>query len=56
VKFPDAIGKIDDMCKSLCQQLYTGENLKYLEGTEKIPKYLSIFLEKMRKQAEEFRI
>lgn len=56
MKFPEAISKVDDMCKTLCQQLYTGENAKYLEGTEKIPRYLSIFLEKMRKQAEEFKI
>ena len=56
VKFPDAISKVDDMCKQLCQQLYTGENLKYLEGSDKIPQYLSIFLEHMKKQAEEFKI
>jgi hypothetical protein len=36
--------------------LYTGENIKYLEGPEKIPQYLSIFLERMKKQAEEFKI
>lgn len=49
VRFPEAITKVDDMCRSLCQQLYTGENAKYLEGAEKIPHYLSVFLEKMKK-------
>jgi restriction endonuclease S subunit len=44
------------MCKDLCQQLYTGDNIKYLEGPDKIPVYLSIFLEHMKKQAEEFKI
>lgn len=54
--FPEAIAKIDGICKQLCQTLYTGENLKYLEGQDKIPRYLSIFLEQMKKQAEGFRI
>ena len=44
------------MCKDLCQKLYTGDNVKYLVGNDKIPEYLSIFLEKMKKQAEEFKI
>ena len=30
--------------------------MKYLVGNDKIPEYLSIFLEKMKKQAEEFKI
>ena len=49
VKFPEAIVKIEEMCKTLCQQLYTGENAKYLEGSDKIPQYLSIFLDHMKK-------
>ena len=56
VKFPDAISQIDQMCMDLCQKLYTGDNVKYLVGNDKIPEYLSIFLEKMKKQAEEFKI
>jgi hypothetical protein len=44
------------MCKDLCQKLYTGENAPYLVGPDKIPEYLSIFLEKMKRQAEEFKI
>ena len=56
VKFPEAIAKVDQMCKDLCQQLYSGDNIKYLEGPDKIPVYLSIFLEHMKKQAEEFKI
>ena len=43
-------------CKDLCQKLYTGENVKYLEGPDRIPAYLTIFLENMKKQAEGFKI
>ena len=56
VRFPEAIDKIDQMCKDLCQKLYTGDNLKYLEGADKIPHYLAVFLEHMKKQAEDFKI
>jgi hypothetical protein len=56
VKFPEAIGKIDHMCKDLCQKLYVGENSHFMVGPEKIPEYLTIFLEKMKRQAEEFKI
>ena len=56
VKFPESIVKIDQMCKDLCQKLYTGDNAKYLVGPDKIPEYLSIFLEHMKKQSDEFKI
>ena len=56
VKFPEAIVGIETMCKELCQKLYQGENVKYLEGNDRIPAYLSIFLENMKKQAEGFKI
>jgi hypothetical protein len=56
VRFPEAIVNIETMCKELCQKLYTGENVKYLEGSDRIPAYLSIFLENMKKQAEGFKI
>jgi hypothetical protein len=56
IKYPDAINKVDEMCKQLCQKLYTGENAQYLVGADKIPVYLSVFLEKMKRQAEEFKI
>ena len=56
VRFPDAVVNIETMCKELCQRLYQGENVKYLEGPDRIPAYLSIFLENMRKQAEGFKI
>lgn len=55
-KFPESIGKIDQMCRDICQKLYVGENAQYLVGPEKIPTYLTIFLEKMKRQAEEFKI
>ena len=48
-KYPEAIGKIDQMCKDLCQKLYTGENAHYLVGNDKIPVYLTVFLEKMKR-------
>ena len=56
MKYPEAIAKIDHMCKDLCQKLYTGENAQYLVGPDKIPAYLTIFLEKMKRQADEFKI
>jgi len=56
VQFPTAIEKIEKMCIDLCQKLYTGENAKYLEGPDRIPAYLTVFLENMRKQAEGFKI
>lgn len=56
LRYPDAIGKIDQMCKDLCQKLYVGENAHYLVGPDKIPVYLSVFLERMKRQAEEFKI
>lgn len=56
MKYHEAIMKIDKMCKDLCQKLYTGENAQYLVGPDKIPAYLSVFLEKMKRQAEEFKI
>lgn len=56
VQFPDAIVNIETMCKDLCQKLYTGDNVKYLEGPDRIPAYLTIFLQNMRKQAEGFKI
>ncbi len=40
----------------MCVKLYTGELAKYLIGPEKIPEYLSVFMEGMRNQAEGFRI
>lgn len=56
LKFPESIAKIDQTCKDLCTKLYTGENAKYLVGNDKIPEYLSLFLDHMKKQAEEFKI
>lgn len=49
VRFPDAIIKIETMCKDLCQKLYQGDNVKYLEGPDRIPAYLSVFLSNMKK-------
>lgn len=37
-------------------KLYTGENAKHLVGDQKIPEYLSIFLQGMHRQVEEFKI
>lgn len=56
IRYPDAIAKIDSMCKEIAQKLYTGENVKYLVGQDKIPEYLSVFLEHMKKNGEVFKI
>ena len=37
-------------------KLYTGDNAKYLVGDQKIPEYLTKFLNNMHRQAEEFKI
>ena len=56
LKFPEAIVQIGKQTRELCQKLYQGENAHYLEGPEKIPGYLSTFLQKMDRQAADFRI
>jgi len=48
IKFADAIAKVEQMCKDVCGKIYTGDNLKYLVGTDKIPEYLTIFLNHMK--------
>ena len=55
-KYQDMIGVIEKQSKELCAKLYTGDIAKYLVGTEKIPEYLTTFMEGMRRQAEDFRI
>ena len=47
-KFPESIAQIEKQSKELCQKLYTGDNAKYLVGAEKIPEYLTTFLEGMK--------
>ena len=47
VRFPEAVVGIETMCKDLCQKLYQGDNVKYLEGPDRIPAYLTVFLENM---------
>lgn len=56
MKLNDAIKQIDSKCKEMCQKLYTGENAKWLVGVDKVPEYLTVFLEQMKRQAEGFRI
>lgn len=48
--------QIEKQSKEMCAKLYTAENAKYLVGPEKIPEYLTQFMEGMRLQAEGFRI
>lgn len=55
-KFPDMIGVIEKQSKDICGKLYTGEIAKYLVGADKVPEYLTTFLEGMRRQSEDFRI
>ncbi len=56
LKFADAMAAVEKNSKELCTKLYTGENAKYLVGADKIPEYLSHFLEHMKRQVDEFRI
>ncbi len=55
-KFPDMIAVIEKQSKDICAKLYTGEIAKFLVGADKIPEYLTTFLEGMRRQSEDFRI
>lgn len=50
------IAVIEKSSKDLCGKLYTGEIAKFLVGPEKIPEYLTNFIEGMRRQAEDFRL
>ena len=50
------IGSIEKQSKDICAKLYTGELAKFLVGTDKIPEYLSNFLEGMKRQSEDFRL
>lgn len=43
------VAMIEKQSKEMCSKLYTGENAKYLVGPEKIPEYLTVFLEAMRR-------
>lgn len=49
LRFPEAILEIDKTCKDLVTKLYTGDNAKHLVGDDKIPEYLSIFLDNMHR-------
>ena len=50
------IGSIEKQSKEICAKLYTGELAKFLVGADKIPEYLSNFLEGMKRQSEDFRL
>jgi hypothetical protein len=43
------VAQIEKQSKELCQKLYTGENVKYLVGPEKIPEYITLFFEGMKR-------
>ena len=49
VKYPEMVIQIEKQSKDMCVKLYTGDNAKYLVGSEKIPEYLSVFMEGMRR-------
>ena len=50
------LSTIEKQSKELCGKLYTGEISKYLVGADKIPEYLTNFIEGMRRQSEDFRL
>ena len=56
LKFNQAVLEVEKNSKELCAKLYTGDNVKWLVGNDKIPEYLTIYLEGMKRSAEEFRI
>lgn len=56
LKYPDMLSTVEKQSKDLCGKLYTGEIAKYLVGADKIPEYLTNFIEGMRRQSEDFRL
>jgi len=48
LNFPDSVAYDGEVEQGNVAKLYTGENAKYLVGPEKIPEYLTVFLEGMR--------
>ena len=56
LKYQETIAAIEKTSKEICQKLYTGDIAKFLVGPEKIPEYLTAFMDSMRRQAEDFRI
>ena len=56
LKYAETIVQIEKQSKEICAKLYTGDIAKYLVGAEKIPEYLTTFLEGMRRQSEDFRL
>lgn len=44
------------MVKEECWKIYTGNNVKFLVGNDKIPDYLRKYLDSMKASCDEFRI
>jgi len=55
-KFREWIVDIENLVKAEAQKLYTGKYAALLTGADKIPDYLRVYLEQMKRSTEEFRI
>eukprot|EP00828_Plagiopyla_frontata_P008784 TRINITY_DN1444_c0_g1_i4.p1 TRINITY_DN1444_c0_g1~~TRINITY_DN1444_c0_g1_i4.p1 ORF type:complete len:1308 (+),score=255.89 TRINITY_DN1444_c0_g1_i4:1080-5003(+) len=55
-KFYDWVLEIEKQVIVEVQKIYTGANIKFLTGVEKIPDYLRTYLENIKAQCEGFRI
>ena len=55
-KLSEWVLEIEKTVKEESQKIYTGNNQKFLTGTDKIPDYLRTYLENMKFQMEDFRI
>lgn len=51
-KFQDMVDEIEKGSKEICAKIYTGENVKWLVGNDKIPEYLTLYIELMKNSAE----
>lgn len=54
-KFNPAVEQIRKAAIESAQSIYQGDDAKWLEGNDKIPAYLTKYLEQTAKNAEEFR-
>ena len=55
-KFNEMVDEIEKGSKDICAKIYTGDNVKWLVGNDKIPEYLTAYLTGMKTSAENFRI
>jgi hypothetical protein len=54
--FESAVMEIDKEIKGVVQKLYTDQDVKYLQGADRIPLYLELYLSHIKVHAQQFRL